>query len=442
MSTPKNRPSQYRQPSRKGKKAWRKNIDLEDIEKKIELNREKEITHGTDNLASLPGDALFQVDLDGDEVLKSKLIKRKQIKKNIKSKEILDSIKSNSKVPAVTHPKAAASEKRSKIQGVSKHELSRLMALSGRKLGESKLKAQVYKEGLVKAGSTDIWGESDVVRTPSGFELNIKKKKVPNELLKKSTTGWSVATIAPDTIKRAPVKVKEFDETPHAGKSYNPDKEQWKNLINQEYQDEHVKEKRRVQMEEYKKKIHHLMETLEDDEEKDSEDDGSSISDADEQGEEESDQVRLSVNPPAKYKKKTKYQRNKKKRHEEKVKLQHQLKELKTQLHDLEKLEALQESVASEPKGALDHPGKVGKEKKNKKHKLGTKHSVIDGQLEVKFSDELSDSLRKLKPEGNLLYENVKKLQSGGKIETRVPIMKGRRYKQKITEKWTYKDFK
>nr|5OOQ_C Chain C, Ribosome biogenesis protein NOP53 [Saccharomyces cerevisiae S288C]5OOQ_D Chain D, Ribosome biogenesis protein NOP53 [Saccharomyces cerevisiae S288C] len=33
--------------------------------------------------------ALFHVDVEGDEILKNKLIKRKQIKKVLKSKEIL-----------------------------------------------------------------------------------------------------------------------------------------------------------------------------------------------------------------------------------------------------------------------------------------------------------------------------------------------------------------
>ena len=66
---------------------------------------------------------------------------------------------------------------------------------------------------------------------------------------------------------------------------------------------------------------------------------------------------------------------------------------------------------------------------------------MLEERLEIKFSDELSDSLRKLRPEGNLLYDNVRKLQSSGKIESRIPITR-KNGKKKITEKWTYKDFK
>ena len=141
-----------------------------------------------------------------------------------------------------------------------------------------------------------------------------------------------------------------------------------------------------------------------------------------------------------KNKKKTKYQRNKAKRHEEKVKLQQELKELRQRVKDLEEVINSEET---EILSAIESDSnKVKKSKKNKKHKLGTKYSVIDERLEIKFSDELSDSLRKLKPEGNLLYDTVRKLQSSGKVETRVPVRKGRKYKQKITEKWTHKDFK
>lgn len=39
-------PAQKKQPTRKGKKAWRKNVDIEDIEAAVEGLREEEITTG------------------------------------------------------------------------------------------------------------------------------------------------------------------------------------------------------------------------------------------------------------------------------------------------------------------------------------------------------------------------------------------------------------
>ena len=39
-------PAQHNQSSRKGKKAWRKNVDIEDLEEKLEGLREEERTFG------------------------------------------------------------------------------------------------------------------------------------------------------------------------------------------------------------------------------------------------------------------------------------------------------------------------------------------------------------------------------------------------------------
>lgn len=46
-------PAQHNQPSRKGKKAWRKNVDIEDLERKLEGLREEERAFGCEFLATL-----------------------------------------------------------------------------------------------------------------------------------------------------------------------------------------------------------------------------------------------------------------------------------------------------------------------------------------------------------------------------------------------------
>ena len=153
--------------------------------------------------------------------------------------------------------------------------------------------------------------------------------------------------------------------------------------------------------------------------------------------------IKLSLNDPVKNKKKTKYQRNKARKHEEKVKLHEELKKLKAHVKELELIEEIditvQQSITINTTTTVN---KVTKERKQNRNKLGTKYGILDERLEVKFADELSDSLRKLKPEGNLLYDNVRKLQSAGKVESRIPLKRGRRYKKNVTEKWTHKDFK
>lgn len=55
--------------------------------------------------------------------------------------------------------------------------------------------------------------------------------------------------------------------------------------------------------------------------------------------------------------------------------------------------------------------------------------------------DELQDSLRLLKPEGNLLDDRFRTLIVQGKMESRKPVSQTRKKKTKQTEKWASKDF-
>lgn len=62
--------------------------------------------------------------------------------------------------------------------------------------------------------------------------------------------------------------------------------------------------------------------------------------------------------------------------------------------------------------------------------------------LELVLPDELQDSLRALKPEGNLLKERFRNLMVSGRIEARPQKRQpGKKAKTTVTEKWTYKDF-
>lgn len=67
--------------------------------------------------------------------------------------------------------------------------------------------------------------------------------------------------------------------------------------------------------------------------------------------------------------------------------------------------------------------------------------SVPEPPLELVLTDELRDSLRLLKPEGNLLQDRFRNILVRGKIETRKPIQQGKKKRRTVTEKWSYKDF-
>ena len=60
--------------------------------------------------------------------------------------------------------------------------------------------------------------------------------------------------------------------------------------------------------------------------------------------------------------------------------------------------------------------------------------------LEVQLSDELAESLRLLKPEGNLFRDRYRSLVERGVVEPRFQAAKkGRRYATKYVEKYDYK---
>ena len=59
-------PSQLSQSARKGKKAWRKNIDIDNVEEGLETIRTEERVLGT-ALHNQPDEDLFAVDVTGDE---------------------------------------------------------------------------------------------------------------------------------------------------------------------------------------------------------------------------------------------------------------------------------------------------------------------------------------------------------------------------------------
>jgi nucleolar protein 53 len=75
-----------------------------------------------------------------------------------------------------------------------------------------------------------------------------------------------------------------------------------------------------------------------------------------------------------------------------------------------------------------------------RRRKLG-KISLPEKQLELVLPDELQDSLRLLKPEGNLLKDRYRSFLVRGKVEARRPVGYAKKAKMKATEKWTHKDF-
>jgi nucleolar protein 53 len=87
-----------------------------------------------------------------------------------------------------------------------------------------------------------------------------------------------------------------------------------------------------------------------------------------------------------------------------------------------------------------DEESSEGDDLELRRRKLG-KIQLPERDLELVLPDELQESLRLLKPEGNLLKDRYRSLLVRGKVESRRPISFAKKAKRKATEKWTHKDF-
>jgi nucleolar protein 53 len=84
--------------------------------------------------------------------------------------------------------------------------------------------------------------------------------------------------------------------------------------------------------------------------------------------------------------------------------------------------------------------GNDASDERLRRRQLG-KFRLPEKDLELVLPDELEESLRLLKPEGNLLKDRYRSMLVRGKIESRRHIPFKRQAKRKVTEKWTHKDF-
>ena len=145
---------------------------------------------------------------------------------------------------------------------------------------------------------------------------------------------------------------------------------------------------------------------------------------------------------------KTQAQRNKVKRRqnlERQAKHDRKMRDEKKMAAEIESAAKNNRASASELTIAIAEPdveaaSESGDETSLRRRRLGTT-KIPEKSLELVLPDELQESLRRLKPEGNLLGDRFRNLLVNGKIETRKPIVQPRKKRVDYTEKWTYKDF-
>jgi nucleolar protein 53 len=206
------------------------------------------------------------------------------------------------------------------------------------------------------------------------------------------------------------------------GASYNPQKEDHQELIQEAYKEEldKIEKKEKILKKlEYSKELDDL-----------SDDMTKELAEESESSEEEASKVLVR-------KRKTKSERNKRKKLDEKRKNQEKENQEKKILKDINKIQEIENDLSRENV-------KLKKFRDITKVNLGPLKFRKES-MELQLSDEISDNLRKFKPEGNLFKDRFKALQKNQMIETRLPISvkaAKRKYKLKETESHDYKRFK
>ncbi|KAL2817384.1 ribosome biogenesis protein Nop53/GLTSCR2 [Aspergillus granulosus] len=427
MSTSVRAPQQYSQPSRKGKKAWRKNVDVTEVQEGLRLLKDEEIKGGV--LAEKPSEELFVIDTKGSSEIRDAY--RKQHKKILKSEEILAQ---RSAIGAVDTRKRGSSKvtdgviepstKKHKSDWVSKKEWQRLkqVAKEGNPLGKSS-----------DGGFYDPWADEADPTPLDDPQFDYLEKPKPK--------------VAPDTLKQAPVslaangKAVKSVQTPTAGTSYNPTFEEWDQLLQEQGQKAVEEEKKRLEEERKEAERQRLIDQAQN-EDSDAKSDDESAWEGFESEYEKPEW--LNKKRPER---KTKAQRNKIKRRKEaerQAKWEEQKKKKEDQVTQAkaiaERLKEQESQLASDGDG--DDSSDEGDDTTLRRKPFGGKLKAPEKPVEVVLPDELQDSLRLLKPEGNLLDDRFRTLIVQGKLEARKPISQPRKAKREVTEKWTYKDFK
>ncbi|EPX73155.1 rRNA processing protein Rrp16 [Schizosaccharomyces octosporus yFS286] len=405
-------PSQYKQKSRKNKSSWRKHIDLEDVEGGLQVAREEEIRG--DDVSKKSNDSLFVVDTFGDDRVAKR--SRKKIKP-LKVDEILQNKSAVQGLPSKPKTSGYGLNMDNKGKVMSKNELNRLKSLVHRNpLGPTASAAAASLKTQKEEPAYDVW---------------------------ESTTESTIPVKRPSTLSKAPENLAEnVEHVPNVevadpGMSYNPDASAWMGLIDRKGSDEIKKEKERLQEIEHQRMISSKIN-----------DDKGLVSDENEGSENEESTVDAEnqiegLHNKTKPKRKTKSQRNKERKRKDEIAKLEAAKKQEQLLKMIDRAPNISKSLNNnedgnkslEPSNDMDVP-----EIRLKKRKFG-KHKLPENPLELKLGDELTSSLRELKPEGNLFKDRFLSLQRRAIIPPSLPTSKRSRYGTKLKEKYSHKDF-
>ncbi|KAH9974349.1 tumor suppressor protein Gltscr2 [Lactifluus volemus] len=419
-------PAQHNQPSRKGKRAWRKNVDIEDLERKLDGLREEERAFGS-TLQQRTDSELFIVDTKGDDKVRRSLPRFSRTA--LKSHQI---ISQRSAIPAVharpRRPLVSSREKERLLRIARKDRRGPLNSIvDPSQPGEGSALLEVT-EAVKKSGQYDMWSSQTEVASTT----KVKAPDVPH----------------PRTAITLPAV-----PAPHAGTSYNPPEAAHTALL----RSAHEAELRRIQeaeaLEATKARILSARVVADEDGMQGMliDEPGDSPAEQSQDAPQEADSPGPDSGGAAKTisaaRRKTKQQRQKaEKLRAEKYALVERT--LRKRLHaSVDSAKSLRKAADRTSSARVEAAAERRAKREARFAQTGLagqkfgKHVVREGEVEVQLGEDLSESLRGLQPEGNLFRDRFLSMQQRALVEPRVPVLPKKRTKLVDYEKHAWKRF-
>ncbi|XP_012285471.1 ribosome biogenesis protein NOP53 [Orussus abietinus] len=436
---------QKRKVSKKTKKAWRKHIDIKDVDAYLDNARLEERLGPP--LAEKGDDELFAIDIKGTNESVAILSKRER-RLNLLNKPptCFAILRERSMVPDPI-------SKRNRVRTIEerKNPITRRLEAKRKLSGQLKLKEKIAKVNRAHAEAkrakkpkrddfnTDVWKEkslpvpelnnewirSDTVRHTL-TNLGMTQKKVPTTLHKKTSVLPAV-------------------EAPHPGTSYNPSYADHQKLLREIAESELKLMKEEAHLERVTSKMFKKIPGEDRDKARFEElsqglpfqTEGT----ANEPESEDDDPTVKSVNPPVKNAKKTLVKRRKLKEQKELAHKRAQEKIEKRKVADIYKLNQLKKQLTFKEKKeeAMRKKRDIIKEKKTLEPKTLSKIKFEPEDQVFQLGTELTGVLRTSKPTGSLLKDRFKSLQQRNILAPTAQVLKRNKAKVKLFEKASHK---
>jgi len=382
-------------------------------------------------IAEKESSELFTIDVAGDAELTKRF--SKHVKKGLKADEI---IAQRSAVPAVSLRKRAGDKT---TDGLLPVKRQRTTYVTHKELTRIKKVADGHHDETVAVvdAEYDVWAEpKEEPKTEEevSFVRKAEKVKKPKSLVQQPISLAANGKAIPAVPK------------PKGGHSYNPAFTDYQDrLIEESEKAVEAERKRLEELEAERIKMEAAARSAAEAEAAEARADLSEWEDdsAWEGFESAGEELSVKVKRPRRKTQAERNRINRRKEEERKAKHEAAMKRKRVQEERIKQIAlevAEKERQMALEKVEMSDASEEGDDLELRRRQLG-KFKLPEKDLELVLPDELQDSLRLLKPEGNLLKDRYRSMLVRGKMESRRKIPFRKQAKTKVTEKWTYKDF-